>query len=174
MCSLIIGSNTKKLVPMLFTEEVVTGITLLVEYRSVAGISKANNYIFACGTTDKTLKGWDTLQGITKGLGMEKPKLITPTRTRKSVSTMMQLLDLSDGELTWITNHMGHTKDVQMNWYRKEDSTLELTKVARALMQVDVGSRGDLQNKRIDDLTPLGMPLIPQPSKVLYKTFNLN
>lgn len=142
---------------MLFTEEVVAAITFLVEYRSVAGISEENNYIFATGTTGQSLKGWDTLQGITKQMNLEKPKLITPTRTRKSVSTMMQLLDLSDGELTWITNHMGHTKDVQRNWYRKEDSTLELTKVARALMQVDIGSREDLQNKRIDDLT-LGMP----------------
>lgn len=51
---------------------------------------------------------------------------------------------------------MGHTKDVQFNWYRKEDSTIELTKVARALMQVDVGSRDGLQNKKIDDLA-LGM-----------------
>ena len=84
---------------------------------------------------------------------MEKPKLVTPTRTRKQVSTMMQLLDLSEAELTWITSHMGHTKDVQLNWYRKEDSTIELTKVARALMQVDIASREGLQNKKIDNLT---------------------
>ena len=147
------GSTRKKLVPMLFTEEVVVGISLLVKYRNVAKISEDNNYIFASGSTGQPLRGWDTLQGLTKELDLEKPKLITPTRTRKAVSTMMQLLNLSDGELTWITNHMGHTKDVQRNWYRKEDSTIELTKVARALIQVDIGTRDDLQNKRIDDLT---------------------
>ena len=47
---------------------------------------------------------------------------------------------------------MGHTEDVQLAWYRKHDSTIELTKVARALMSVDVGTRKDLQNKRIEDL----------------------
>ena len=47
---------------------------------------------------------------------------------------------------------MGHTKDLQLAWYRKHDSTIELTKVARALMSVDVGIRKDLQNKRIEDL----------------------
>ena len=41
----------------------------------------------------------------------------------------MQLLDLSNGELTRLTNHMGHTKDVHMAWYRKEDAITELTKV---------------------------------------------
>ena len=46
---------------------------------------------------------------------------------------------------------MGHTC-MQLAWYRKHDSTIELTKVARALMSVDVGTRKDLQNKRIEDL----------------------
>ena len=50
-------------------------------------------------------------------------------RTRKWLATIMQLLDLSNGELTWLTNHMGHTKDVHMAWYCKEDATIELTKV---------------------------------------------
>ena len=47
---------------------------------------------------------------------------------------------------------MGHTKDLQIAWYRKHDSTIELSKVARALVRVDVGIRKDLQNKRIEDL----------------------
>ena len=141
-----------QMVAMLFTEEGVQGINMLVDCRSEMGINDENDLIFACGQGLKSLIGWDTLQCITKKLDLTKPKLITPTRTRKSVSTMMQLLDLTDGELTWITNHMGHTKDVQLLWYRKHDSTLELTKVARALMSVDVGTRNDLQNKRIEDL----------------------
>ena len=69
---------------------------------------------------------------------------------RDSFATVLQLLDMNDAELTWMTNHMGHTKDVRMNWYRKEDSTLELTKVAKVLHAVDRGD--DLKNKKIDDL----------------------
>ena len=137
---------------MLFTEEVVKGIKKLIRNRSKMGISEENNLVFACGQNFGSLGGWDVLQGITKKLPLKKPKLITPTRTRKMVSTLMQLLDLTDGELTWITNHMGHTKDVQLAWYRKHDSTLELTKVARALMCVDQGNRHDLQNKKIGEL----------------------
>ena len=142
----------KVLVPILFTEEVVEGIRKIVKNRVKMGISDDNNLVFACGKGYGRLEGWDVLQSVTKKLTLEKPKLITPTRTRKMVSTLMQLLDLTDGELTWITSHMGHTKDVQLAWYRKHDSTLELTKVARALVCVDQGSRSQLQNKKIGDL----------------------
>ena len=62
----------------------------------------------------------------------------------------MQLLHLSNGELTWLTNHMEHTKDVQIAWYRKEDATIELTKVAKVLSAIDEGE--DLINKNIDSL----------------------
>lgn len=146
------GSKQKQLVPVLFTEECVPAINLLLEHRLKFGIASDNKLVFACGNATNSLRGWDSLQRLTKDIELDKPKLITPTRTRKQVSTMMQLMDLTEAELTWITNHMGHTKDVQMNWYRKEDSTIELTKVARTLLQVDVGSRDDLQNKKISDL----------------------
>lgn len=62
----------------------------------------------------------------------------------------MQLLDLTNSELTWLTNHMGHTKNVHMSWYRKEDATIELTKVAKALSAIDGGE--DIKNKKIDTL----------------------
>nr|XP_047141170.1 uncharacterized protein LOC105850134 [Hydra vulgaris] len=74
-----------------------------------------------------------------KKLNLSKPKLITPTRTRKYYSTILQLLDINNAELLWLTNHIGHTKDVHQNWYRREDSTNELTKVAKVLLAMDNG-----------------------------------
>ena len=118
------GSRKKVMVPIMFTEEVVQGINKLVACRSEMGVNEENDLIFARGQGLQSLVGWDTLQGITKKLDLTKPKLITPTRTRKSVSTMLQLLDITAGELTWITNHMGHTEDVHLAWYRKHDSTI--------------------------------------------------
>ena len=118
------GSRKKVMMPMLFTEEVVQGSNKLVSSRSEMGVNEENDLIFARGQGLQILVGWDTLLGITKKLDLTKPKLITPTRTRKSVSTMLQLLDITAGELTWITNHMGHTEDVHLAWYRKHDSTI--------------------------------------------------
>ena len=148
------------LVPVLFTEETVQAIRLIVKHRGLTG--NQNEYIFSCG--EMFLRGWDTLQGITKKIAsLEKPKLITPTRTRKLLATIMQLLDMTDAELTWLTNHFGHSKDVHMSWYRKEDSTIELSKVAKVLVAVDSGN--NIKNKKIDQVLSFDDPDEVGPSQ---------
>ena len=59
---------------------------------------------------------------------------------------------MSESELTWVTNHFGHTKDIHRNWYRREDATIELTKIAKVLLAVDSDESRNMQSKRIDDL----------------------
>lgn len=140
------------MVPVIFTEETVSAIKLLVRCRSSTYIDKSNNFLFACGLGKNRLRGWDTIQGITKNIQLINPKLLTPTRTRKYLSTILQLLDMTESELTWVTNHLGHTKDIQKGWYRQEDSTIELTKIAKVLVAIDNGDSRDVQNKKIDTL----------------------
>ena len=125
-----------------------------MQNRDAIGVHKNNNYVFASGSSGFRLRGWDTLQNVVKKVALEKPKLVTPTRTRKHIACMMQLLDITEAELSWITDHMGHTKDIHKSWYRKEDSTLELTKVARALTAIDSGK--ELKNKKIGELMVSG------------------
>ena len=138
------------LVPILFTSESVEAVRVLVAKRAFAGILSSNCYIFATGE-ESYLRGWDTLQGITRKIvNLQSPQLITPTRTRKFLATVLQLLDMNEAELNWMTNHMGHSKDVHFAWYRKEDATIELTKVAKVLCAVDRGE--NLTNKKIDEI----------------------
>ena len=59
---------------------------------------------------------------------------------------------MSESELTWVTNHFGHTKKIHRNWYRREDATIELTKIAKVLLVVDSHESRNMQSKRIDDL----------------------
>jgi len=58
-----VKSKRNNLVPILFTNESVAAIKILIE-RELFGISKENMYIFASG--DTYLKGWDALKSITK------------------------------------------------------------------------------------------------------------
>lgn len=84
------------------------------------GFDSSSPYVFAAGIC--YLKGWHTLQGITRKIdNLKKPALITPTRTRKYLATVLQLLDMSRAEITWLTNYFGHTKNVHFAWYRRED-----------------------------------------------------
>ena len=118
--------------------------------RDLAEINKEQKYIFAL-SGDLRLKGWETLRAVTKLVTkLVAPELLTPTRTRKFLSTLLQLLDMSDGELIWVTNHMGHTKDTHFAWYRKDSSTIELTKMARILTAADEGK--NIKKRKIDDL----------------------
>ena len=102
--------NSNSPVPILFTSETAQAIDLLVQHRSQVGIADTNEYLFARGKGQNYLVGWDTLQAISKQIVLKKPKPITPTRTRKWLATMMQLFEMTDAELTWLTNHMGQQK----------------------------------------------------------------
>lgn len=57
---------------------------------------------------------------------------------------------MSDAVLNWFTNHFGHNKNVCFAWYRREDSTIKLTKVTRASLAVDEDE--NVQNKKIDNV----------------------
>ena len=53
------------LVLILFTEELTFAIRILVKERDLSGINKEQKYIFST-SGDSRLKGWDTLQALTK------------------------------------------------------------------------------------------------------------
>ena len=78
----------------------------------------------------------------------QKTQIYYTGEDKKVSSTILQLLDMSESELTWVTNHFGHTKD-QRNWYRREDATIEIAKVSLA---VNSDESRNVQSKRIDDL----------------------
>jgi hypothetical protein len=49
------------------------------------------------------------------------------------------MLNLNEGELEWLSNHLGHSVDVHQEFYRNQESTVELGKVAKMLIAVDNG-----------------------------------
>ena len=57
---------------------------------------------------------------------------------------------MTDAELTWITNHFGHSKEVHFAWYRKEESTVELTEMAKLLVADDKDKK--IKKQKIDDV----------------------
>ena len=66
------------------------------------------------------------------------------------MATVLQLLDMNKAELSWVTDHLGHSADVHKRWYRQEESTVELTKVAKILVAKDKGK--SFHSKKIKDI----------------------
>ena len=64
---------------------------------------------------------------------------------------VLQLLDMNNAELEWVTEHLGQTQDVHKTRYHQETSTVKLTKVAKILITKHVGV--ECTNKKTNDLT---------------------
>ena len=92
------------------------------------------------------------MKSVASKASLAKPELITSTRIRKELATTLQLLDMNKADLTWVSNHLRHSVHVHKQWYRQEESTVELTKVAKVLIAKDDGVTFFL-NKRMADIT---------------------
>ena len=63
---------------------------------------------------------------------------------------------MTQGELKWLANHMGHDVNIHENVYRLHDSTIELAKVSRLLMAVDSGRMQEFSGKTMDQIQLTG------------------
>ena len=62
-------------------------------------------------------------------------------------------MNLKEGELEWLSNHLGHTIDVHKTSYRLQESTVELAKVSKILLAVDQGKMKSLHGKSLEDIS---------------------
>lgn len=63
-----------------------------------------------------------------------------------------QVIDLNQGELEWLSNHLGHELQIHKSFYRLHESTIELSKVSRLLMAVDAGQAAKYCGQKLDDI----------------------
>ena len=143
----------KKRVPTLFTDELSKALRYLVKYRSNVGVLEKNIYLFPCPTRNSKshIRGCEVLHEISLKASLQNPNLVTSTKIRKHMATVLQLLDMNNAELEWVTEHLGYTADVHKTWYRQEASTIELTKVAKLLIAKD--KNVNFKNKKMKDIT---------------------
>ena len=95
----------KKRVSTLFMDELSKTLTYLVKYQSNVGVSEKNIYLFPCPTRNskKHIQGWEVVNKISLKASLQKPNLVTSTKNRKHMATVLQLLDMNNAELEWAT-----------------------------------------------------------------------
>ena len=149
---LYVKGKKRRRVPVLFTTEMQQSIILLNAKRDEVGVDPSNKYLFPRPTRNSrnAMRGWDVVHEVSNSANLAKPDLVTSTKVRKHMATILQLLDINSAELTWITDHLGHSIDVHKNWYRQEESTIEVTKVAKILVAKDAGE--NFTNKKIAEI----------------------
>ena len=93
---------------------------------------------------------------IDKIKDLENPERIRSTKLRKYISTVTQISALNDTEMEWLWNHMGHSIQIHKQYYRLQDSAIELSKVSRLLLAIDSGKGASLQGKKLEEINENG------------------
>lgn len=70
----------------------------------------------------------------------------------QSESCCFQVLDLSTQEMEWVATHLGHTLDVERNYYRVMSTTIEKAKIAKLLLMADAGMIDKYSGKKLNDI----------------------
>ena len=88
----------KKRVPTLFTNELSKALTYLVKYQSNVGVLEKNIYLFPCPTRNskKHIRGSEVVHEISLKASLQKSNLVTSTKIRKHMATVLQLLDMNN------------------------------------------------------------------------------
>ena len=74
---------------------------------------------------------------------------------------------MSDGDLRWLADHMGHNIDIHREFYRLREST----KVSRILLAIDEGKAHNFSGKKISDIDIEGKHLVRSLRKGQTKHF---
>jgi hypothetical protein len=147
-------------VPILLQPSEITAINVLVSTRIEVGVAAQNPYVFAAPTRGslKPVRGCRCFLTVLKNLPeLRRPELVRSTKLRKYVATVAQIGALTDGEMEWLAEHLGHSVTVHKEFYRLHDSAIELAKVSRLLMTVDAGKGTTIVGKSLSQIQMDGM-----------------
>lgn len=61
--------------------------------------------------------------------------------------SLLQMMNLSDSQLQWACDHLGHTKAVHLNHYRQLSGYLERVQIAKLMIVHDMNLTGELKGK---------------------------
>lgn len=145
------GKRGRK-VAVLLTPILKKAIDTLMEVRSEVEILKENKYVFSKIASENHIRGHECLRKACALAKLQKPEAITSTKLRKYVATVSQLFNLQENECDWLARHLGHNIKVHREFYRLQESAVELTKVSHLLLAVDAGVAGKYAGKTIDEI----------------------
>lgn len=115
----VFGKGSKP-VPILFTKLMQRYIDMLLNIRkNTELVPKSNTYVFANpDSQDRWISGPAVLRKYAHKCGAKNPELLTSTRFRKQLATILQLMNFENDEMEQIARFMGHTEKTHKDFYR--------------------------------------------------------
>ncbi|KAJ8927546.1 hypothetical protein NQ314_019975 [Rhamnusium bicolor] len=146
-------------VSILLTPNMKQAIDKLIETRHLVDIDINNPFVFARGHKSLGyLRGHDCLRKCCSELDLKEPRLITSTKLRKYITTVVQVFDLKETEVDWLARHLGHNIRIHREFYRLHESAVEITKISRLLLAIDNGNVNKFAGKSLSEITIQKLP----------------
>ncbi|CAG9773450.1 unnamed protein product [Ceutorhynchus assimilis] len=148
----VTGGKGSKPVPILFPSNIQNFIKSMLNVRDTY-VPKSNEYLFANPKTEnRWLSGYHVLRKLANGSGVSNKELITSTRLRKQIATVIQVLNINDAELEQFAKFMGHTKKTHEEFYRLPQDMYQTAKVSKILLAINKGKAAKYTGKRLDEI----------------------
>ncbi|XP_029916232.1 uncharacterized protein LOC115370202 isoform X2 [Myripristis murdjan] len=149
---LVIRGKRGHKVPVLLTKEMTNSLDFLIDRRSEDnGILESNEYVFARQNSKSYLRGSDCLRKYAAASEAKRPETLRSTQLRKHVATLSQIMNLKDNELDQLAKFMGHDIRVHREYYRLTENTLQLAKMSKLLMAIELGT-DTYKGKSLDEI----------------------
>nr|XP_047135056.1 uncharacterized protein LOC124812431 isoform X17 [Hydra vulgaris] len=139
------GKGNNHLVPVLIPQDTVDAIIKIAsnEFREQAGVSPQNKFLFASAQdSDAHISGWHVVHELCSGLPLKNPNDIIATNNRHRISTLFAALDVPKRDRELFYSHMGHSEQMNINFYQAPLALEEITKVGKHLLAIDAGETG--------------------------------
>lgn len=127
----------KKFVPVLVPKDLVPGIRLLIQYRTLYGISAENPFLFATKSGKSHCSGWHALKNVCSRADVSMT--INAGKMRHRLSTIYASLHMLPQNQEIFLDHMGHEKEINKDNYQCPAGIRTLRVMGRMLTDADEG-----------------------------------
>ncbi|KAF3855744.1 hypothetical protein F7725_016467, partial [Dissostichus mawsoni] len=148
----VIRGKRGRKVPVLLTKRMTNSLDFLLENRTQENeILETNIYVFATANSDSNIRGSDCLRKFAQLCDAKHPETLTSTQLRKQIATLIQIMNLQDHEMDQVAKFMGHDIRVHREYYRLTENTMQLAKMSKLLMAIEMDTNV-YKGKSLDDL----------------------
>ncbi|XP_074026283.1 uncharacterized protein isoform X1 [Leptinotarsa decemlineata] len=138
-------------VPVLFSDDVQKDIQLMVEIRPTI-VPQENVFLFAKANIKTEISGYKVIKKHARLSGAKNPDSITATRLRKHLATLMQIFNMTDGDIEQLATFMGHTSGIHRGSYRLPDDIYQTAKLSKLLLLMEKGESKKYKGKSLDEI----------------------
>lgn len=150
---IVIRGKRGRGVPVLLEHPIVESIEFSIPLREEMGLTE-NPYIFGIPGTTNPISGNLAMRKHAKlALGdSNKASLLTSTKLRKHLATIMQILKMDKTDLEQLASFMGHTEKTHAEFYRLPVDVYQTAKVSKLLLLSKSGSIERFKGKRLSEI----------------------